>query len=393
MYMQLKINEKFKNLIPTLDPAEYQQLEANILKHGLLDPIKVTQDQVIIDGHNRYAICQLHNIAPKIEIINFADEAQAVIWTIDNQLGRRNITDFVKIELLQQKKQLLEKLGTENNKGFGGKPTKMSKIDKPLIHHRTRSIIAAELNWSEGKVAMAQKILTVADEQTKQQLRAGELSINQAYKELRRAELKADFNAKIEQQKQSLQNLPAVNGLYDVVVIDPPWDYGAEYDSETRRGAAPYPCMSLEEIEQITIPAKDDAVIWLWTTQKFLYPAFNLLNKWGLQYRAILTWNKEKLGLGYWLRYQCEYCLLATKGSPLWNNTSYRDYIAEYGREHSRKPEAFYKMLDNICYGAKIDYFSRTQREGWAVYGNDINKFTINNQPIDLTNETSIKEE
>ena len=345
--MELKINESFKSLIPKLDEAEFKQLEENILAYGLLDPIKVTQNYEVIDGHNRLLICQKHNIEPKAEVINFTDEDQIKLWIINNQLGRRNITDFVKVELLQKKPN-------------------------------TRLLLAEELDWSTGKVAMAQKILNTADEPTKQKLRDGELSINQAYKEIRRAEKKKAFDAKVEKLK-ALPELPAIDRKYDVIVIDPPWDYGEKYDPDTRKGVAPYPTLSIGQIEKINIPATDNAVLWLWTTQRFLYPAFDLLEKWGFTYKTILVWNKDKLGLGNWLRHQCEFCLLAVKGHPLWDNTAYRDYIVEHGREHSRKPEAFYQMVNNICYGAKIDYFARTQRDGWDCYGNETDKFSDTN--------------
>ena len=377
--MQLTINESFKNLIPKLDEAEFKQLEENILAYGLLDPIKATQNYEVIDGHNRFLICQKHNIEPKAEVINFTDEDQARLWIINNQLGRRNITDFVKIELLQQKKLILEKQGADNLKAHREKSTlsiiDIAEPDKDFTPHSTRSLLAEELDCSEGKVAMAQKILNTVDEPTKQKLRDGDLSINQAYKEIRRAEKKKAFDAKVKELKTRLQDLPSIDKKYDAVVIDPPWDYGDEYDPDTRCGVAPYPVMSLDQIEKISIPATDNAVLWLWTTQRFLYSAFDLLNKWDFTYKTTLVWNKDKLGLGTWLRHQCEFCLLAIKGRPLWNNTTYRDYIVEQGREHSRKPEAFYKMVDDICYGTKIDYFSRTKRDGCDCYGNETDKF------------------
>ena len=374
--MQLTINESFKNLIPKLDEAELKQLEENILAYGLLDPIKATQNYEIVDGHNRFLICQKHKIEPKIEIINFTNEDQTKLWIINTQLGRRNITDFVKVELLQQKKVILEKQGLDNLKTYSGRPTQkpLSIVDKGFTPHNTRSLLADELDWSEGKVAMAQKVLNKVDEPTKQKLRDGELSINQAYKEIRRAEKKEAFTAKIK-ELNAKRDLPPVNNKYEVIVIDPPWDYDEEYDPKARRGVAPYPVMNLDQIEKIEIPAADDAVLWLWTTQKFLYQAFGLLDKWNFTYKTVLVWNKDRLGLGAWLRHQCEFCLLAIKGHPLWNNTTYRDYIIEQGREHSRKPEAFYQMINNICYGTKIDYFSRTKRDGWDCYGNETDKF------------------
>jgi len=177
----------------------------------------------------------------------------------------------------------------------------------------------------------------------------------------------------IKKQKEAIESgaieLPA--GKYDVIVIDPPWQYATEYNPETRRGTSPYPEMSLEEIKNIEIPANDDCILLLWTTQKFM----EILDHWGFEYKAMLIWDKEKMGIGRWLRLQCEFCLLGIKGKPIWDIKDIRDIIREPRREHSRKPEAFYKMIDENFVGRKLDYFSREKREGWEVFGNDTEKF------------------
>jgi N6-adenosine-specific RNA methylase IME4 len=103
--------------------------------------------------------------------------------------------------------------------------------------------------------------------------------------------------------------------------------------------------------------------------------AFEILKEWGFEYKATLVWNKEKIGMGAWFRMQCDFCLIAVKGKPFWSNTTERDIIVESRREHSRKPDAFFNMVDKLCVGRKLEYFSREQREGWEVYGNDTNKF------------------
>ena len=119
----------------------------------------------------------------------------------------------------------------------------------------------------------------------------------------------------------------------------------------------------------------EDAVVFLWTTHKFLPDAFDILRSWELDYKATLVWNKEKIGMGAWFRMQCEFCLVGIKGKPYWNNTIYRDIMNEPRRQHSRKPDVFFDMVDKITLGRKLEYFSREKREGWEVFGNDINKF------------------
>ena len=133
--------------------------------------------------------------------------------------------------------------------------------------------------------------------------------------------------------------------------------------------------MSQDELLKLKIPFSKDCVLFLWTTHAFIWNAKELMDLWGFTYKATIVWDKEKIGMGAWLRMQCEFCLFGIKGKPIWNNTKWRDMIREPRREHSRKPEAFYKMVEEITVGRRLDYFAREKRKGWDVFGNDTERF------------------
>lgn len=93
--MSLKIDSEFKNLIPPLTAEEYQQLEENIIHDGCLhELIAWDSEDIIIDGHNRHEICAKHGIPYKIKYLHFGNREEAIDWIINNQLGRRNISDI-----------------------------------------------------------------------------------------------------------------------------------------------------------------------------------------------------------------------------------------------------------------------------------------------------------
>lgn len=198
---------------------------------------------------------------------------------------------------------------------------------------------------------------------------------------------RSDVLAKIknEQRKEMIQrqveeiekgNIEKPDGLFDVIAIDPPWNYGTSFDADGRRVANPYPEMTQEQLKALEIPAKANCVMFLWTTQKFIWDAKELLDTWGFTYRSMIVWDKEKIGMGDLIRMQCEFCLIGIKGSPVFkDNHSVRDIIREPRREHSRKPEEFYRIVDDLCAGRKLDFFSREERTGWFSYGNDTKKF------------------
>ena len=185
------------------------------------------------------------------------------------------------------------------------------------------------------------------------------------------------------QDKTKSQNLGISNesaeiqpGQFRTIIIDPPWPYGTQYDAETRRVASPYPEMTLEAIADTEFPFADDCVLWFWTTHKFLPASFDMLQQWGFGYKATMVWNKENIGIGYWLRMQCEFCLLAVKGNPAWEATDIRDIVAEPRREHSRKPEAFYELVLKHSPKPIGEAFGRQRRDGITIItGNEAEKF------------------
>jgi len=183
--------------------------------------------------------------------------------------------------------------------------------------------------------------------------------------------------AKIQAQKQEIQQgLEQPEGLFDIIVIDPPWHFDGKYDADGRRTTATYPQMSYEEIKNIQLPAKDDCVLWLWTTHKDIWMAKQILEHWDFDYKGMIIWDKEKMGIGTWLRFQCEFCLLGIRGKPLWENKGLRDIIREPRTTHSRKPEIFYKTIEDNFIGRKLDYFYGKKRKGWEYYGTGENSIS-----------------
>ena len=84
---------------------------------------------------------------------------------------------------------------------------------------------------------------------------------------------------------------------------------------------------------------------------------------------------KDRFGVGRWLRSKSEFCIMAVKGSPKVDLTNQTTIIDAPMREHSRKPDAFYALVDSLCVGRKLDYFSREKRPGWEQFGNEPAKF------------------
>jgi N6-adenosine-specific RNA methylase IME4 len=164
------------------------------------------------------------------------------------------------------------------------------------------------------------------------------------------------------------------NGPYRVIVSDPPWPYEKRQEDPSHRGACPYPPMSIADICALDVEsiAHDDCILWLWVTNHHMREAFDALGAWGFQ-QTILTWVKDKMGTGDWLRGQSEHCLMAIRGKPIVHLTNQTTVLHGPVREHSRKPREFYDLVEGLCPAPRYaDLFSRYRHnERWDCHGDD----------------------
>ena len=86
------IKDHFSELRPPLTDEQISLLEADILKNGCYAPIIVNEDLVIVDGHNRYMICEKHGLPYRLAVFSFEDDLEAKKWALDTQKSRRNLT-------------------------------------------------------------------------------------------------------------------------------------------------------------------------------------------------------------------------------------------------------------------------------------------------------------
>jgi N6-adenosine-specific RNA methylase IME4 len=156
-------------------------------------------------------------------------------------------------------------------------------------------------------------------------------------------------------------------------------------DKQMSHPANHYPPMSLDEIKALPVAklAFKDCVLFLWTTVPLLRTTFDVLDAWRFEYQSGLAWDKEIPGLGYWVRGQHELLLLATKGKPPLPATENvpSSVMRERRREHSRKPEVSYAIIERMFPDLpKLELFARQKRPGWDVWGNETDKFTPHKQ-------------
>ena len=195
-----RIDPELKALIPPLSQEEYTQLEHNILAYKKCRDAIVVWDNTIVDGHNRFRICAEHGIPFEIKEMEFESRDEVKLWILQNQLGRRNLTDAMRIELAMSKVELLREKARENQSRAGGDKSKkqenppddwvcgpdgalFSKSSKqeenPINIHKT---VAKEADVSDGTLHMYTQILKHGSPQLIEAVKTGQLKIGTAHR-------------------------------------------------------------------------------------------------------------------------------------------------------------------------------------------------------------------
>lgn len=226
---------------------------------------------------------------------------------------------------------------------------------------RGQAYRALEL-WEAAKSgdARAQELLQKVDR--------GETTLTTAHNELRLRKRRASW--------QSLESPPLPEGKYQILYADPPWalpSFDTSRDVENH-----YPTMSLEAIKGLGVQAiaDENAVLFLWAVPMLIREAFEVMEAWGFEYRAMMVWVKDKWGTGIYVRYQHELLLVGVRGNPgapLPENRVSSVFFAERVR-HSEKPAIVYELIEQMYphLPNRVELFARETRAGWTAWGNQL---------------------
>jgi N6-adenosine-specific RNA methylase IME4 len=166
---------------------------------------------------------------------------------------------------------------------------------------------------------------------------------------------------------------------YRCILADPPWlERGG---GKIKRGAdRHYPLMHTPEIAKMMFrsgvwaPAAD-CHLWLWVTNNFLRHGLGLMETLGFRYVTNAVWVKDCMGLGQYLRGQHELLLFGVRGRLPSQSRSQSTLIRAPRREHSRKPDEAYEVIEAVSPGPRLEMFARTKRPGWDAWGMETEKF------------------
>jgi N6-adenosine-specific RNA methylase IME4 len=170
----------------------------------------------------------------------------------------------------------------------------------------------------------------------------------------------------------AMQEQKRIEGVYDVIVIDPPWPVSFRArKARPQQVSLAYQTMSVEEIRALKLPLAETAHVWLWTTQRFLVEAISCLKAWGLTHSCTFIWLKrggmQPIGLP---QMDSEFVVYGHRGGALLlETTALGTYFAAPRAGHSAKPEEFYALVRRITAGRRLDMFARREIPGFESWG------------------------
>lgn len=177
---------------------------------------------------------------------------------------------------------------------------------------------------------------------------------------------------------------------FRTVLADPPWQFAnrtGKMAPEHKR-LSRYPTMTLQEIKDLPVEAvvEETAHLYLWVPNALLAEGMQVMSHWGFSYKTNLIWYKvrkdggpDRRGVGFYFRNVTEMILFGVRGKnarTLQPGRSQENMIISRKREHSRKPDEQYDLIESCSPGPYLELFARGPREGWFVWGNQSDEYS-----------------
>jgi N6-adenosine-specific RNA methylase IME4 len=374
------------DIFPLVGGAEFDELVADIHRHGLREPIVVYEDK-ILDGRNRYRACEAAGVEPTFTVYQGDDP---ISYVVSLNLRRRHLDESQRAMVAAKLATL--KLGdNQHSEGLPiGRSSELLNVGERTVararevqEHGTPELVHA-VERGAVSVSAAADVATLSAQEQREIVARGEREILRAAQDIRARKAEIRRAERIERLAATCNHstpFPSER-RYAVLYADPPWqfrvyDENSSIASEHGAAGVHYPCMSTNAICALPVKelATDAAVLFLWTTAPHLPEALQVVAAWGFTYKTHAVWVKDWIGLGYFVRNQHELLLVATRGDMPSPSPANRpsSVIDAPRRGHSRKPDEAYEMIEQMYPELpKIELFARHTRPGWDAWGNEI---------------------
>lgn len=178
-----------------------------------------------------------------------------------------------------------------------------------------------------------------------------------------------------------------VDGKFGTILADPPWQFSNKTGkvAPEHRRLLRYPTMKLDEIKAMPVEqfAADKSHLYLWVPNALLLEGLEVMKAWGFKYKTNIVWSKirkdggpDGRGVGFYFRNVTELILFGIRGSLRTGAPGRRqvNILSTRKREHSRKPDELYDIIESCSPGPYLELFARHVRPKWHQWGNEVGK-------------------
>lgn len=377
-------------LFPLMQGREFDELVADIKANGLREPIWTYQG-AILDGRNRWRACEQAQVAHRPMREYTGDDP--VSFVVSLNLHRRHLDESQRAMARARLREIVGHGGDRRSESFKASNEVLKTVEAQFnasdaSTDRARKVLregtpelATVVESGRVSVSAAADVAELPKEQQREIVAKGEKEILEAAKQIRESRA-VERKQRNEELRSAAMAIEPPKGKYRCIVIDPPWDV-QKYERDVRPNQSSdldYPTLTHEQIAEFDIggmSSDDGCHLFCWTTQKHLPPTLEIIEQWGFKYCLVMVWHKnggpQPFGLP---QYNCEFVVYARRGAPDFRDT--KQFFTCFNaprREHSRKPDEFYELIERVTYGPRIDIFSRESRNGFDQFGNETGKF------------------
>ena len=379
------------DVFPMLDGPEYEELREDIRRNGVRVRPVLDADGLLVDGRNRKRACDELGIT--VEYDTLPVDVDVVDYVISLNIKRRHFA-------ASQKAMFAEAVASLRP----GRPTQTGSTAA-----LTQAQAAERFGVSPRSIREARVVRENAAPEVVEAVQQGKLSVDAAAKlaKLPHAKQKDIYEREIKPKKTMVKGgkiktlakqeekraiirkineqrvAPMPVGLFGVIYGDYPWLYENSDQHDGSRGHMGYPPMKMEEIlahaRDAAKRAAKDCIIALWVTNLHIPNIGKVVEAYGAEHHTMVTWPKPRAGVGTWPRGQTEHLVIASIGNPTHTlneiTTLLPSWKPEHPGEHSSKPAEVAELLKKHCAGPFLELFGRGPRDGWTVWGAEVDKF------------------
>lgn len=371
------------------DLGDIISLAQSIADVGLLHPIVIRPDNTLIAGQRRLEAFRLLGL---VEIpVTVIDLAEVVRGEYAENADRKQFTPSEAVEIRRD----LEPAETEaaRQRVEHGRPRKtLENFSGVPDTGRAADKVAAAVGMSRPTLEKATAVVEAAEadpanaDLVAQMDKTGKVS--PAYSELQKRQRVATASENHSKNGKGIvigdaRNLPILlpkfGKKFGVIIADPPWPYQQFSDRKQGAASAAYNLLQIEDLAGMPVGdlAAKDCILFLWGTWPKLPEALQLMVAWGFQYVTGFPWVKTtengalSYGVGFWVRGCSEYVLIGRRGNVSPPRLEGFLGLMSPTLRHSHKPDSVHQIAETLP-GPYLELFARRSREGWTVFGNEV---------------------